>query len=489
MATSVAPEGREAAADPGAAAREASAAPAPVAAPDPSSSIKIASSAVPAGTPTPRGNETGDEYKERVRVEARARAMALAGDKGMPGSETAPPLGEAEKDAALADLARRAADPAAALLADAAAKSAADRAAEAAAAPAAEPAVEPAAAEPAAEPAAAPAAEPAAPAAEPAAEPVAVGIPVEIAIPGKDEPFVLEVGDQDTADIITDLQRRAARGEQAREIRAEAARLRDETEDFRFVVDLDPAGVLQESVTDPRDQAHLAKFLITRPGILTNPEIREFIEAALEDTPERAKERGELMELERLKRRDTVNDHVKGRAAERQETRDIAGTIHESIESIVPDNFSHEGRRLLYNIITDDVAYARKRSPGKQFDRRTVPGMIQHHLKTLGIAPRGTAPAAPAAPPVARPSAPVVPPKAAAPPAVAVPAKTAEQLRAAARARQDAATATPGRGSEVSRVPAPPPYDPSQPGDAIAQRVAWARKTLVPSMSKRPVGS
>lgn len=455
MATSVAPESREAAVDPGAAAREASAAP-------------VVVPASPTERPVQRNDETGDAFKERVRLDARDRALAIAKDAGMPGVG-APELSDAEKAAKVLDINARSADPVTALLADAAAGPAAvvDPAVPAA------PVVDPAA--------------PVVPVAEPATEPAPAGIPVELSIPGQADPFVLEVGDQDTADIITDLQRRAAKGDRADVIRQDATRLRDESDDFRFVVDLDPAGVMQESVTHPADQLHLAKYLLSRPGILT-AELREWIAEAVEDTPERAKERGELMELERLKRRDAVKDQVAARREGRQHTREIAGTIHQSIESIVPETFSNEGRELLYNIVIDAVDGARRRSPGGRFDSRTIPGMVQHHLKTLGIAPRGTAPAREPAP-AARPSAPVVPPKPVAAPAIAVSAKTAADLRAASVARQDAATASPGRGSEVSRIPVAPAYDPAQPGDALSQKIAWARKVLVPAMSKRPVGS
>lgn len=474
MATSVAPEGREAPADPGAAARDASAAP-----------VVPVSPAAPTAPdrPVQRNDESGDAFKERVRIEARERAMQIAKDRGLPGVG-APELSDAEKAANLAEINRRAADPAGALLADATAKAAAAPVVDPAAAPVVDPAVP---VVPVADPAVAPVVDPAAPVVPTGDE--SVGIPVEIAVAGRDDPFVMEVSDQDTADIITDLQRRATRGDQARAIRDEASRMRDETEDFRFVVELDPAGVLQESVTDPRDQAHLAKFLISRPGILSNPEVREFIEQALEDTPERAKERGELMELERLKRRDTIRDHVERRQGQRQEIREIAGTIHKSIESLAPDGMSHEARELLYEDVTADVDAVRRTSRGK-FDSRTVPGIIQRRFKLLGIASRGTAPVAPKEPaaPAARPSAPAAAaPKAAVP--TAIQAKTAAELRAAALARQDAATATPGRGSEVSRIPTPPAYDPAQPGDAISQRVAWARKIVIPALSKRPVGS
>jgi hypothetical protein len=484
MATTAQPEsGREAPDASAAAAREAST---PIVVPTVRDEPVNSAGAPAAPAPARNEGESGEQYKARVNALARDKAMALARDRALPGV-AAPPLDPKTVDEKLADIH----DPVKALEKDAAAK---------AADPAATPAEgdEPAATETAGAEAAPAEGETALADGEqkPETDAGPAGITVELAVPGQEAPFLMEVGDQESADILTDLNKRAARGDQARAIREQATLIRDDAEDerdrFKMVVDLDPAGVLQESVTDPRDQVHLAKFLLTQPGVLEN--VKDWIAAALEDSPEDAAKRAELLELERYKRRDAVKDAVeknmKSRRDFRHEKRSVALGIHQAIESLAPEVFTKDSLDALYEDVAADVEAVRQNSPSKRIDGRNIPAIVTRRLKLYGHAPRGEKPVVKTGE-TTRPSAPAavkttgVPAKPAADTKVAP--KTAQALRTAARQRQDATTASPGAGAQVSRTPAPPPYDPAQKGNALEQRFAWARKTLIPSNQRRPV--
>lgn len=311
----------------------------------------------------------------------------------------------------------------------------------------------------------------------------APGIAVEIPVQGSETPFTLEVGDQETADLITSLVQRATRGDQSRAIREQAQQMRDEAEEFQLVVELDPAGVVQEAITDPKDIQHLFRYLATRPGVLQQN--LEWVQKLLDD-PDSLATNADLMELERMRRKESVQGDVTAKREDRQYNRALAGTIHKSMESLVPESLTTEARDQLYSDVMDDVRKFKDEHNLRTMDLRRVPGFIQRRLALWGHKPReagqGSERTAPSGAAIV-PTVPVVPAK----PVVAPPARTVADLKAASANRQAAASAPAGPGGVANALPVRPAFDPKQPGTALQQSIAWARKTLLPSLTKKPL--
>ncbi len=304
---------------------------------------------------------------------------------------------------------------------------------------------------------------------------------VEIPVAGSEAPFVLDVSDEETATHINDLIKRAVRGDQSRAIREQAQRMLDEADEFHYVVELDPAGVVTETIKKPEDVEHLFRYLATRPGVLEKN--ADWI-GKLMDGTESVATQGDLAELERMRRKDAVAAEVNAQRESRQYDRALASAIFKSIESLAPDAFSEKGRDLLYDDVMKDARRFQKEHDLRTMDLRRVPGFIQSRFASMGIQPKGANQGSDTPKTPARPAAPaaVVPAKT----GVAPSPKTAADLKAASATRQAAASAPAGPGGVAQTLPTPPAFDPKVPGNPIQQRVAWAKKFLLPSLAKKP---
>jgi hypothetical protein len=296
-----------------------------------------------------------------------------------------------------------------------------------------------------------------------------------VELPGarpEEDPVSIEVSDPVVAERMRQLVKGYARREQAERIREQALQLREEAEQLNYAVQLDPAGVVSETLQSAADQAHLARFLLTRPGVLEK--VQDFV-AQLMDNPDAAPQLAALAEAERIRRKEHVSGEVRARQEVDRNARTLVRTIERSIESLSPDSLSEEAQQTLYNDVLGDLQrYAREHNL-RLVDPRLVPGMVQRRFAVYGVAPKTkNAPGTPNAPAAPAPTAATAPS-----PTPGKPQKTGAQFTAARAARRAAAAAPPGVGAPVTTgVQKPPSYDPSQPGTPIQQAAAWARRNL-----------
>lgn len=297
------------------------------------------------------------------------------------------------------------------------------------------------------------------------------GNPLVVTIDGarEGEQIAIETSDRETADRLRQLQRAAVRGDQARAIRDAAQRMREEAEEIQYTVQLDPAGVLAGTLTHPEDQTHLLRYLLTRPGVMqANEEWLNNVLAQPEIIPQEAR----LAEADRLTRREIVRSQVELKRNLDRNARDLVRETEKSIETMVPPQFTAEGKAQLYQDVLGDIRAVARAENAEMVDPKRVAGLVQRRLKLLGVAPQAAPPRA-AVPPAGRPAAPA----GSTPPAVQ-PAPTPETFKQARTARFAAASAPVGAGSPAPVMPKAPAYDPSQKGGPIAQAAAHARKIL-----------
>lgn len=449
-------------------------------------SATVGGEAAAAKVPVP---SNANEYNSpAAKQERRDAALALAAKNAIPGSETAPVLTQAETDAALALAKLKAQDPMAAAAAEAAAATETVEATTTDAETADD-------------------GQPDKNASNDSAGTLsteAEGIVVELpAIKGKsDVPISLTVGDQETADYITAITQQAARVDRAEAIREEAQTLRQETEDFNYVVEMDPAGVIIQTLLEAppgraetpaeqqlraQDAEHLFRYLATQPGVLDRN--ADWVKDLL-DGKKNVADEGKFAELERKNRKDAVSKEVANRRAYQDYKREVSRTVLKSIDSLVPETMKDEGRRFLYDQTLDQaIQYHRANKISTTDLLRQIPGMIQKRFADLGVPLKAgnqtgsEGPAAPAKRTASKVGAPVA---AAASTETKVTPKTAAELKAASVNRQAAASAPAGPGGVATALPQRPAYDPAKPGNAIQQSVKWAKEHLLPSLGKKP---
>jgi hypothetical protein len=284
------------------------------------------------------------------------------------------------------------------------------------------------------------------------------------------EAFPLVVDSIETADRVRQLQRAALRGDQARAIRDQGIAAREEAEEFTYVVEMDPAGVIGEAIKSPTDRLHLSKFLLTRPGVLQA--LEPWLVELLND-PDKLQTQADIVEAERIRRRDAVQGQVEHRRAMAHNARQLVQSAERSIDSLVPEAWSEDSKRQMYQDVLADMretnrlemadAERRGLAHDGRMDPRRVPGMVQRRLSLLGVAPRAAKPVGAGAAPAGTP------------PAVK-PGQTPETLKGNRTARRAVASAPTGAGSPAARIPKAPPYDPKQKGSPIEQAVGHFRR-------------
>ena len=277
------------------------------------------------------------------------------------------------------------------------------------------------------------------------------------------ESVQIQVDSVETADRLRQLQRAAMRGNQARAMREQAEQMRNEGEEFRFMVEADPAGVVNEIITQPADQAHLAQFLLTRPGVLE--QVRSWVEALISADDVTIGREGKLIEADRLTRRDAVQMQIQEKRELNRNASQLVARAERAIEAFVPEGWTEEQKGLLYTDILGDIRATARAENVRVLDPRRVDGMVQRRLTLLGLAPRVAAPVSDGTPPAGKP------------PAVQK-RPTPETFKAARGARASAASAPPGVGSPAAQIPKPPAYDPTKRGTPIQQAAAFARSIV-----------
>lgn len=286
------------------------------------------------------------------------------------------------------------------------------------------------------------------------------------------EEVSIVVDSPETAERLRQLKRAALRGNQARAIREEAQQDREQAEEMRYTVEMDPAGFIAEHITNPADNVHLAQYLLTRPGVLD--QLRPWLEDLTED-PVKLEEQALLVDAVRIRRKDAVSAQVNHRRALGQNSRAIVQAAERSIDSLVPEAWPDEAKAQMRKDVIGDVRAivrqmaAEAEARGEAFDGRfnpsQVPGLVQRRLKQYGVAPRTATPVGGGKPAAGTP-----------PAARAKP--TAETFTKGRTARIAAASAPPGAGSPAPVIPKPPAYDASKPGTPIQQAAAFAKSVM-----------
>lgn len=286
-----------------------------------------------------------------------------------------------------------------------------------------------------------------------------------VQVPGREEgeTIPIVVSDRDTAERLNQLVRGFARGEQARAIREDAQRDREEAEEFRYLIQADPIGVVTDTVRSPVAMEHMAKYLLTRPGM--RDKMESFLLKILDD-PSTVETEARLVEADRITYRDQVQGQVNHERAVNKNARQVMQRIYHEVERVAPSAWSDESQRQFVEDVTEDVKkYARARN-AEQVDPRQVPALVQRRLQLIGVAPRAVAPASTGQGPTGT-KGPVVPA-----------GKTAEQLQADRQARRASASAPTGAGSPTPSPLKVPAYDPKAKGSPIAQAAAAARAAI-----------
>jgi len=287
------------------------------------------------------------------------------------------------------------------------------------------------------------------------------------------EELPITASDKETADRLRQLKRAAMRGDQARAIREEAQKDREAAEEINYTIELDPAGVVAERITNPADQVHLAQYLLTRPGVLQH--LENWLNDMLADPETQIPLQAVQVDAMRIKRRDAVQGQVQHKRLINQNARAIIQAAERSIDSLVPADWPDEAKAQMYNDVIADVSAENRRavlaaeqqglSHDGRYDPRKVAGLVQRRLKLLGVAPRAAAPVGGKKPTTGTPPA-------------GRQAPTPETLKQQRRNRFVAASAPVGAGSPAPVIQRAPAYDPKLPGTPIQQAAAWVRRTV-----------
>ena len=289
---------------------------------------------------------------------------------------------------------------------------------------------------------------------------------------GNDTPFEIEVSDEQSKQVLETWAKGYVRGEQARAIREEAQGLRDQADEIKFGVEIDPAGFMAAVIQNPNDKAFLFRSLAVEPGILEAH--REWLLGVL-DAPDALPTEKALIEAEGIKRREKTQAIVAEKREMSQNAMALVRTANKTIETMAPATYSDDSKEALYqDVLADLRQFARDRNL-RTVDPRVIPGLIEKRLARYGVAPRTAPSQSSVSGPAAagtKPTAPTLP--------------TPETLRKARAAKRAAGSAPPGVGSPVATLPKPPAYDPTKKGTPIQQIADWGRAMIRGSGTVRP---
>lgn len=254
------------------------------------------------------------------------------------------------------------------------------------------------------------------------------------------EPIRFVTESQEDADAIRHLQRRAASGESALRIREQAEAIRAQADEARYQVEVDPASFIAENLTDPADASTLARFFLTRPGVLEALNAKGWLTAIL-GAPEAIEHEGIVADAQMVKRREKVAPLVEARRFENQNARACVRRAYEAIDAAVPADFTDDQRNRIVSYVVRDLQEIQRAENVRVTDPKRVPQIVGEVLKSFGVAPgakkapagggNGRGPAKPGA----------------------RPGPSGQDLRATADARRRAAGPGPGAGSPAAAIP------------------------------------
>lgn len=250
------------------------------------------------------------------------------------------------------------------------------------------------------------------------------------------EPIRVAVPDQESLEAIQRLQNGYMRGEQAREVQAESHQVLGEFEEFRQQLQLDPVGVLEESLSP--DQAEMwFRYLLTHPAIIQRAARDiEMVASGDEDAIERVRERtrSQRLELEKASRT---------KIEEQRAIRSNARDVNAQIGRLVPESFTEDMKELFYRDARYDIQAWQQRTGQSIVPPNIVAQILTPRLKALGVDP-----AARRAPKTGQPATPRATPAAATAPAGTSPTsgtpRTVERVKSNAEKRALVAAAAPG---------------------------------------------
>lgn len=294
-------------------------------------------------------------------------------------------------------------------------------------------------------------AEQAAPAAEPAPAPEVIP-PEELAVtlpPRRDgeEPLAFQAQTREQAEALRRLNNGYLRGEQAREVQAQAQAQLAELQAFEQRLTADPVGVLLERVPQ-QVRANLVEALIATDFETVKPVIDK-----LYGNPE-------AQALARASITDKRTEYGQQVAQARTQA-EYNAAIEHSVGSLIPDHASQEDAVLFARLAHSQLVAIDSAAPGT-----VTPESVSEHLGSIAARFFG----APAAEPSGRTT--EAPAPAPQPPAVPAPVApvSPQTLTARAAAR---AIAPQGAGAAPATILAAAPK-----GQTIQERAAWAMKNL-----------
>jgi hypothetical protein len=261
-----------------------------------------------------------------------------------------------------------------------------------------------------------------------------------------EEPIRIQAEDQQMADHIRSLINRAATHQTSLKIREEAEGFRAQAEEMQYDVQLDPGGFLlanlAKSGAPVQDAAHVAKLLLTRPGVLAS--IKDWV-VALAATPAALDSEAKIMNAERVERRQKVEPQVKRLKFENQNARACVRKAYDVVEALAPATWKPEQQNEFVRDIIRDLNDLQQSEKVRVTNPDRIKGLVERRLARIGVAPRsakaGRAGAIPGRP------------------GSKTPARTGpsgQELVRTDAARRRAAGPGPGAGSPAARIPKPP---------------------------------
>ena len=262
-----------------------------------------------------------------------------------------------------------------------------------------------------------------------------------------EEPIRIQAEDQAMADHIRSLVNRAATRDTSMRIREEAESIRAQVDEQKYAVQLDPADFLLRSLGElppaarTADAVHLAKVLLTQPGVLD--QVKGWV-GALAAHPEALEAETRLVRSDRIERREKVEPLVKQMQFENLNARQVVRAAYRTVDDTVPDSWTPQQRDRLVADVIRDVQDLQRQERVAVTNPARVAGLVKARLEPFGMAPRGSKPAAGAG---------------AGRPGSITPGRTGpsgQQLRQTDSARRRAAGPGTGQGSPVAVMPKPP---------------------------------
>jgi hypothetical protein len=291
--------------------------------------------------------------------------------------------------------------------------------------------------------------------------------PIVVAIPGRnphDPDFQIQVDDQETAERLSQLRNAAMRGDQARAALAKAERIAQEAEEYRQVLEMDPAGFVLAELRDAQAKEQVLLSLLTDGSIMTE-NLREQISIMLGDETTAARIAAEI-KAARYERRDQVRETL----TLRREVAANAQAVRQAIALAAPAALPAEQRQVFIQDAQREVAAYARRQNLQLLNPADVPLILQARIRAWGGDPDAVAAAIVARSGRTRGTVEAQPRQSAAP----AQRPTGQQLVKASQAKRAGAVVAPaGAGA--------PPSGPSTPpkGMNVADAAKWYRENVL----------